>query len=76
MISPEPWDYLLFGAKVCSKCGQSLPNCTDFFPPDGRPGGVRNYCRQCRSAQDRERYAADPALRAAKARYKKRRAVR
>jgi len=44
--------------KRCSKCGEVKP--LDEFAPDGtKRDGHRNYCRKCRSDQERRRYQAN-----------------
>lgn len=62
-------DALIFGTKVCPACGRELPANTEQFSPD--KSGAReltSWCRRCRAAKERERYAKDPGPRKAAAR--------
>lgn len=49
---------LLFGARVCARCDDPLPACTDYFAPNKRKaGGLVYECRRCRRALERDRWA-------------------
>ena len=61
MIAPEPYEYELFGEKVCPSCDVPLPANTDFFAPSKQhSGGLYFECRDCRNRRDRESYRKDP----------------
>lgn len=39
-------------------CGRRLPRTDEFYPRDAMsPQGLRRRCRECRAAEERERYA-------------------
>lgn len=46
MIAPEPYEYALFGEKVCSLCSAPLPANSDFFGREKRTG-LKSECREC-----------------------------
>ena len=54
-------DFIIFGARRCSTCGDYLPACTSYFTKDNRSAsGMTSNCRDCRQnedamAKDRER---------------------
>ena len=58
MISPEPYEFLLFGSKTCGSCGITLPANRDFFQPTVRGGkdGLTSNCRACRAKSSRASY--------------------
>jgi len=61
MIAPTNVDFLLFGTKVCSGCGTSLPACTDFFGPNkATRDGLTYYCRTCHNRRSSESYHRHP----------------
>ena len=61
MIAPEPYEYELFGEKVCASCDVQLPANTDFFAPSKqRPDGLYRECRDCKNGRARESYRKDP----------------
>jgi len=63
-MSDDPYEYddmfidlMLFGGKVCSHCGRTLPANTERFNRDHtEPDGLTVTCRQCRAASARQRY--------------------
>jgi hypothetical protein len=56
MISPEHYEYLLFGTKTCSSCGTPLPANRDFFQPSTCASGLTSNCRACRAKSSRASY--------------------
>ena len=61
MIAPANVDFLLFGTKVCSGCGASLPACSDFFVHDQKNrDGLTSACRTCRNRRSSESYHRHP----------------
>lgn len=61
MIAPEPYEYALFGEKVCASCDVPLPANTDFFAPSKRHSrGLYWECRACKNLRSRESYRKDP----------------
>lgn len=62
--APSPTrDFLKGGAvyRVCDDCGEPKPLTPKFYAPEGLPSGktfLRNVCRECRSAKNRQRYSA------------------
>jgi hypothetical protein len=67
VISPESYEYDLFGSKTCSHCRSVLPACADYFGCDrSRADGLTGACRECRAAAGRASYAADPVAHYAK----------
>jgi hypothetical protein len=67
MITPEPYEFDLFGSKTCPHCRTALPACADYFGCDrSKPDGLTCACRACRAAAGRASYAADPVAHYAK----------
>jgi hypothetical protein len=63
---PRPWppDYILFGHRVCTECGDDLPACASHFVPDRtQRGGLSTACRDCRNAKDTRRWPDRKAYR-------------
>ncbi len=58
--------------KACSKCGKVQPSTSEFFGHNPQ-GGLRNSCRACKRAYEREQHVQKPELTAARReRYKER----
>lgn len=47
--------------KVCTKCGESKPATTEFFPRIGWTGRMRNECKVCTNTYNKDRYKRQPA---------------
>lgn len=66
-MSGDPYEYddlfvdtLLFGTKVCVRCGCELPANTERFARDRATGdGLSIACRRCRNAAEREHLHAN-----------------
>ncbi len=47
----------IHATKLCAKCGEHLPETTEFFFRDYRNSGFIPTCKECRKAYSRKRYA-------------------
>lgn len=59
-------DKLLFGVRVCNRCGRELPANTEHFCRDRhRKDGLRTICRDCYKVINARSYAKQYAKRKA-----------
>lgn len=57
MIAPEPYEYALFGEKVCASCDVPLPANSDFFGVDRKKRtSLKSECRECLAKISRASY--------------------
>ena len=49
-MTPEPYEFEIWGTKVCTGCGYPLPRNSDYFTVDrSRLDGLTSRCRDCRT---------------------------
>ncbi len=50
-------DFIIFGGKSCTQCGERKPLNREYFCPDRHElDGFTTACRECRRASDRRRW--------------------